>query len=137
MIKIILSLALYIMIMVSASANAQVDRVYQLDSLKSGKTAITFTINSRHNYNTFLVKDLTTSDSIRAYNINETGDTTPVALRDLNTYRDLASNLIRNSSGNHEYLVLHPNIYKLLITCTTGDAAEGTITIRRRGNNLK
>lgn len=133
--KIILSLVLYIM--VSSSAYSQVDRVYQRDSLKIGRTAINFTVNSRHNYNTIVLKDLVTSDSIRVYNINETGDTTPVALRDLNTYRDLASNLIRNSSGTHEYLVLHPNIYKLLITCTAEDASEGTITIRRRGNNLK
>ena len=119
------------------SASAQGDRIFQRDSLKSGRTSISFSIATKHNFNTFTVKSLTSGDSISVFSINEAGDTTPVSIRDLNTYIDLNSNLITGVTGNREYLVLNPNIYRLLIKCTTTDVSSKTIFIRRRGNNLK
>lgn len=132
-----LILTLFIFALLGTSGYAQGDRIFQKDSLKSGRTAVSFTIATKHNFNTFTVKSITSGDSITVFNVNEAGDTTPVSIRDLNTYMDVNSNLITGVTGNREYLVLNPNIYKLLIKCTATDIASKTLYIRRRGNNLK
>jgi hypothetical protein len=129
-------LIMFILLSIKAGYS-QGDRIYQIDSLKAGELSTDFVIATKHNFNTFTVTDLSTGDSIRVYHVNESGDTTPISVRDLNTYIDLETNLITGMSGNHEFLVLNPNIYKLVITCTSGDVASKTIYIRRRGNNLK
>lgn len=133
--KIILSLLIYIMVV--TAAHAQADRVVQTDSIKSGKDSVVFLVNSRHNYNTVFIKDLVTTDTIKVYNINENGFRTPVALRDLNTYTDLESNTIKGLSGNHEFLILHPNIYKLDVKWSRTASLSKRIDMVRRGNNLK
>lgn len=132
-----LILILFILTMLSSTGYSQGDRIFQRDSLKSGRTSTSFLIATKHNYNTIMIKGLTTGDSITVFNINEAGDTMAVALRNLNNYSDLASNMITNYSGNYEFLILHPNIYRLLIKCTTTDVSSKTLYIRRRGNNLK
>lgn len=132
-----LILTLFIFALLGTSGYAQGDRIFQKDSLKSGRTAVSFVIATKHNFNTFTVKSITSGDSITVFNVNEAGDTTPVSIRDLNTYLDVNSNLITGVTGNREYLVLNPNIYKLLIKCTATDISSKTLYIRRRGNNLK
>ena len=116
---------------------AQADRVFQEDSIKTGRKSNSFTVNARHNYNTVSLSNLASTDSIKVYHLNESGDTLEVALRDLNTWSDLGGNLITAVSGNREYLVLHPNIYKLIIVYTNVATLSKTIDVRRRGNNLK
>ena len=131
---IILSLLILIM---SSAVFAQADRIATTDSLKSGRTSINFTVNSRHNYNTLTFKNLASLDSIKVYHLNESGDTTAVSLRNLNSYTDLESNLITGLSGNYEFLILHPNLYKVIIKWVRTASLSKTIDIRRRGNNLK
>lgn len=131
---IILMLVLYIS--VASVCSAQADRIYSTDSVKSGRASIDFTVNSRHNYNTIVLKTLISSDSVRVYGINEYGDTTAVALRNLNTYTDLPDNLIFGLTGNYEFLVMHPNLYKVVVKYVKATIAK-TIYVRRRGNNLK
>jgi len=135
--KTIILVAL-VAIFASMEANAQAERVYQTDSMKSGRTSASFFINSRHNYNTVMFKNLVNTDSVRVYNVNEFGDTTAVALRNLNDYSDLRDNLIAGySTGNYEFLVLNPNVYRLVIKWVRTASLSKTITVRRRGNNLK
>ena len=129
--------ALFILIGISGICNAQADRVFQEDSIKTGRKANSFTINARHNYNTVSFSNLGSTDSIKVYHLNESGDTLDVSLRDLNTWSDLSGNLITGVSGNREYLVLHPNLYKVLIIYTNVATLSKTINVRRRGNNLK
>lgn len=120
----------------SLTAQAQADRVTQIDSVKSSAKTKTFVINSRHNYNTVQFDSLATTDSIKIWHITETGKKYAVALRDLNTWSDLSSNLIYNVSGRREYLILHPNLYSIQIEYAIASPTK-TIKLYRRGNNLK
>ena len=124
-------------LIVTSAAYSQADRVVQTDSIKTGKDSVVFLVNSRHNYNSIFIKDLVTTDTIKVYHINENGYRTPVALRDLNTYTDLESYSIRGLSGNHEFLILHPNIYKLDVKWSRTASLSKRIDMVRRGNNLK
>lgn len=123
-------------LLISTGLMAQAERVYQTDSVKSGRAAVSFLVNSRHNYNTVMLKSLISSDSVKIYAVNETNDTTAVALRNLQTWSDLSSNLITGLTGNYEFLVLNPNIYRLVVKYVKATISK-TIPIRRRGNNLK
>lgn len=123
-------------LLISTGLMAQAERVYQTDSVKSGRAAVSFLVNSRHNYNTVMLKSLISSDSVKIYAVNETNDTTAVALRNLQTWSDLSSNLITGLTGNYEFLVLNPNIYRLVVKYVKATISK-TISIRRRGNNLK
>lgn len=125
-----------LLVMISVSVHAQVEKVTQVDSIKSGRTSNTFTINSRHNYNTIMLKNLASTDSLRVWHITENNDTAAVALRDLNTWTDLTDNKISNVSGAHEFLILHPNLYKVWVQYKNSSISK-TIPVRRRGNNLK
>lgn len=128
--------AIIFFLIFTSGVYAQADRIYQTDSVKSGRASVNFIVNSRHNYNTIMLKALISSDSVKIYSVNETGDTTAVALRNLNTWSDLPSNLITGLTGNYEFLILHPNIYKVVVKYVKS-AISKTIYIRRRGNNLK
>jgi hypothetical protein len=131
-------LILLIFILLSiGTANAQGDRIYQRDSLTAAERGASFYIATKHNFNTFTLINLASTDSVKVYHLNESGDSTPVSVRDLNTYTDLNTNLITNLSGNREFLVLNPNIYRLLIVANAGTVASKSILVRRRGNNLK
>ncbi len=121
---------------ITGFAEGQADKVTQVDSIKSGRTSNVFTINSRHNYNTIFLKNLSSTDSLRVWHITENGDTAAVSLRDLNTWTDLTDNKISNVSGAHEFLILHPNLYKVWIQYKNSSISK-TIPVRRRGNNLK
>lgn len=132
--KLILSLVLYLAVTVSASAQA--DRITQADSIKSGRKTVTFTINSRHNYNTVQFDSLSSTDSIKISHLNEEGKLYPVALRNLNTWYDWEGNIIFGLSGRYEFLVLHPNLYKLVVEYLNVSPSK-TIDLGRRGNNLK
>lgn len=123
-------------LLISTGLMAQAERVYQTDSVKSGRATVSFLVNSRHNYNTVMLKSLISSDSVKIYAVNETNDTTAVALRNLQTWSDLPSNLITGLTGNYEFLVLNPNIYRLVVKYVKATISK-TIPIRRRGNNLK
>lgn len=123
-------------LLISTGLMAQAERVYQTDSVKSGRAAVSFLVNSRHNYNTVMLKSLISSDSVKIYAVNETNDTTAVALRNLQTWSDLSSNLITGLTGNYEFLVLNPNIYRLVVKYVKATISK-TILLRRRGNNLK
>lgn len=123
-------------LLISTGLMAQAERVYQTDSVKSGRATVSFLVNSRHNYNTVMLKSLISSDSVKIYAVNETNDTTAVALRNLQTWSDLSSNLITGLTGNYEFLVLNPNIYRLVVKYVKATISK-TIPIRRRGNNLK
>lgn len=127
---------LMLFLIISGIASAQADRVTQVDSIKSGRTSNLFTINSRHNYNTFILKNLAATDSFRVYHITENADTIAVALRCLNNYTDLSSNKIFGYTGSQEFLVLHPNLYRLYIVYKNSSISK-TFPVRRRGNNLK
>jgi hypothetical protein len=129
-------IAIIFTMLIASGAFAQADRIAQTDSVKSGDISASFTVNSRHNYNTFMLKSLVATDSVKAFVVNESGDTTSVCLRSLSTNSDLPGNLITGYTGNQEFLVLHPNIYKLVITYVKATISK-TIIIRRRGNNLK
>ena len=131
-------LFLVIVTLVSGEAcNIEETAVITFVKLARGRTSVSFLIATNHNFNTFTVKGLLTGDTILVYHVNEAGDTTPVSVRDLNTNTDLNTNLITAMSGVHEFLVLNPNIYRLLIKCTATDIASKDLYIRRRGNNLK
>lgn len=132
--KLIFCLILYFAITLSASAQA--DRITQSDSLKSGRKTATFIINSRHNYNTVQFDSLASTDSIKVWHINEEGKKYPVALRNLNTWYDWDGNMITGLYGRYEFLVLHPNLYKLQVEYLNVSPSK-TIDLGRRGNNLK
>ena len=132
--KLILSLILYLA--VTPSASAQADRITQADSLKSGRTTVSFIINSRHNYNTVAFDSLSSTDTIKVWHKTEKGKIFSVALRDLNTWTDLESNLITGVSGRREFLILHPNLYSVLVEYAKVSPSK-TIALERRGNNLK
>ena len=123
-------------LLITTGLMAQAERVYQTDSVKSGRATVSFLVNSRHNYNTVMLKSLISSDSVKIYAVNETNDTTAVALRNLQGWFDLPSNLITGLTGNYEFLVLNPNIYRLVVKYVKATISK-TIPIRRRGNNLK
>ncbi len=127
---------LVILFFATGSTFAQADRIATTDSVKTGKKSAAFVVNSRHNYNTFLLKSLISGDSVKVYAVSENGDTTSVALRSLSTNSDLPANLVTGFTGNNEFLVLHPNLYKLVITYANATLSK-SIIIRRRGNNLK
>jgi len=128
------TLIVIILLGITCGAFGQSTKVVQTDSVKSERASINFIVNSKHNYNTFLLKSLVSGDSIKVYAVSESGDTTNVSLRNLATYSDLSSNLITGYEGNQEIMVLHPNIYKLVLKYSN---ITHTVIIRRRGNNLK
>jgi len=131
--KIILILALLI---ISASGYAQGDRVSQKDSIKTGSLSKSFLLESKHIYNSFMLKTLLTTDSIFVFHILEGNvDTLEVALIDMNTNNELNSNLITGLTGKREFLIVNPNIYRLLLKGANG--LSHTIYINRRGNNRK
>jgi hypothetical protein len=117
--------------------HAQEPRVYQKDSMKVGKDSVTFLVNAKHVYNSIYLKALVVTDTIKVYTLNESGDRAPAALRDLNTYTDLEGNKICGLSGNHEFLILHPNVYRFTVKWGRVITIPRTIKVDRRGNNLK